>query len=171
MAYSKNWKQWLVSKGEPFKIEYQSRKYRGATATAFEVTEDGSVKVGGLQLTDGAPSISVGVLGAGVANAVDVTVQLKAASGENLLKSCRVQVWVSATAKATPIGTDTTGLTTSFTTGTVALTKLANLDFDVITDANGKLVCRVLDAAGATTRYVNVAINNVIYASTAVTTT
>jgi hypothetical protein len=51
MAFNKNWNQWKVSKGEPFKIEHQDRKYRGVTRTVFEVTEDGVVEVDGVELT------------------------------------------------------------------------------------------------------------------------
>jgi hypothetical protein len=99
----------------------------------------------------------------------DVTIQLKDAAGTNMALACRISVWLSDSAKGTPVGAGTTGLTTTFTTGTIALTKLSNLDFDVISDGSGVIVCRVTDTNGTETRYVNVAVNGVVYASAAVT--
>jgi hypothetical protein len=236
MAFQKNWKQFIVSKGEPFQIEYLDRKFGGRPETVFEVTEDGVVLVNG-QVMDGSQNItgsltaSTTITGAdlvatddltvgddaaiggdlavtgtttltgavslpnntvtgddladalaaqipmtatltvgGVAATRTVTIQVKDAGGTNMALVGRYDVWVSASAKGTPIGTSTTGLTTSFTTGTLALTKLANLDFEVLSDASGVIVAQLADAAGGETRYVNIAINGVVYASAAVIT-
>ncbi len=167
MAFAKNWKQFIVSKGEPFLIEFLDRKYGGRSPTraAFKIDEDGSVLVGGRELA-GIPSIIVG----GTAASRTVTIQLKDAVGSNLSQKSRLAVWVSDTAGGTPIGADTTGLTTTVTTGVLALTKLANLDFDVISTAGGQIVMTVADAAGAQTRYVNVQVNDKVYSSGAVVT-
>ncbi len=56
MAFNKNWKQFVVSKGEPFKIEYLDRKFGGRATTVFEVTEDGDVEVNG-HVMDGTQNI------------------------------------------------------------------------------------------------------------------
>lgn len=166
MAFSKNWQQWVVSLGEPFVIKYLNRAYGGRSPTrdAFKVDEDGSVLVGGREL-GGIPTLVVG----GTAASRTVTIQLKDAAGNNLSQKSRLAVWLSATAGAGP-DADTTGLTTTISTGVTAQTKTANLDFDAITTAAGKIVVTVADAAGAQTRYVNVQIDGKVYTSPAVVT-
>jgi hypothetical protein len=165
MAFNKNWKQFIVSLGEPFQIEYLNRKFNNRSRVVFKVNGDtGSVEIGGVA-QQGAPTFAYG----GTAGAPTVTVQLKDAAGNNLSRKSRVDVWLSATAGGTPVGVDTTGLTTTFTTGVVALTKLAELDFDIITAATGALVAVLTDAAGATTRYVNVQVDGKVYSSKAIT--
>jgi len=52
MAFSKNWKEWIVSKGEPFQIEYLDRKFGGRPRVVFKINdEDGTVEVDGVELT------------------------------------------------------------------------------------------------------------------------
>jgi hypothetical protein len=164
--FSKNWKNLIVSLGEPHIIEFLDRKYGGRSRTTpvFKVNdENGGVEIGGVSQA-GVPTITYG----GSAGAPTITFQMKNANGVNLSQKSRLAVWVSATAGGTPVGTDTTGLTTTFTAGVIALTKLAQLDFDIITDATGKLTAVLTDAAGATTRYVNVQIGNKVYSSKAI---
>jgi hypothetical protein len=51
MAFSKNWKQWIVSLGEPFQIEYLTRKFGGRSKTVFKVLDaDGTVDMSGSPL-------------------------------------------------------------------------------------------------------------------------
>jgi hypothetical protein len=162
--------------------------FGGTLGVDGAVTLDSTLAVGGASTFTGAvtlPSLTVtaaqlaAALGAlvpatatltlgGSAGAPTVTIQLKDARGTNIALPTRVSVWVSATAKGTPIGTSTTGLTTTFTTGVLALTKLANLDFDLISDTSGVVVAVLTDAAGAETRFVNVAVNGTVFASAAV---
>jgi hypothetical protein len=51
MSFRKNWTQFIVSKGEPFKIEFQPRAFGGRKHTVFEVTEEGVVQVNGVEMT------------------------------------------------------------------------------------------------------------------------
>ena len=52
MAFSKNWKQLIVSKGEPFQIEYLDRKFNGRSRVVFKINDDtGAVEVNGVALT------------------------------------------------------------------------------------------------------------------------
>ena len=165
--FSKNWKQLIVSLGEPHVIEYLDRKFGGRSRTTpvFKVNDqNGGVEIGGVS-QPGIPTITYG----GTAGAPTVTFQMKNANNVNLSQKSRLAVWLSATAGGTPVGVDTTSLTTTFTAGVVALTKLAQLDFDIITDAAGKLTAVLTDADGATTRYVNVQIGNKVYTSKAIT--
>lgn len=106
-----------------------------------------------------------------VGDGVAVTVQVKDFNGVAVAGYHRLSVWLSDTANGSPIGQVTTGLTTTFTTGTLALTKLANMDFDILTDSAGKFVIVVTDTNGTQTRYVNVAMNGKVYVSGAVVTT
>jgi len=161
--FQKNWRQWVVSLGEPFLVQVLDRKFGGRMRDVFKIDEDGSVLVGGRELL-GNPVFSY----AGTAGAPIVNIQIKDAAGNNIAQRNRCSVWVSATAGGTPIGTDTTGLTTSVSTGTLALTKLANLDLDVITTAGGALGLTLTDAAGATTRFVNIQIGDKTYSSKAI---
>jgi hypothetical protein len=51
MAFSKNWKQWIVSKGEPFQIEYLDRKFRGRSRVVFKIDDTtGLLTVNGKEL-------------------------------------------------------------------------------------------------------------------------
>lgn len=167
--FSKNWFGHQVNQGEPLIVDWLDRKFGKRKVEAFKIDGDtGQVTINKAQITGAAPLITVGVLGAGAANSIDVTIQMRDISGVALSKFCRVAVWVTDTttnATKTPVGTDTTGLTTAFPTGTLALTKLANLDFDVITNSKGKVVCRLTDAAGAQTRFVNIEVGGVVYTS------
>jgi len=174
MAFMKNWKQIIVSLGEPFQIEFLDRRYGGRSRTnrsgtavpVFKINDTtGSVEVGGVAL-EGAPTFTYG----GTAGAPTITAQLRDAAGNKLARKSRLAVWVSATAGGTPIGTDVTGLTTTFTTGVIALTKLANLDFDIITSSTGTLTAVLTDAAGLTTRFVNVQVGERVYSSKAIIT-
>lgn len=172
MPFVKNWKQFIVSLGEPFQIEFLDRKYGGRSRTdrsgqpnpVFKVSDvDGGVFVGGRELR-GVPTFTYG----GTAGAPSVSVQVRDAGGSKLTQKSRVNVWLSATAGGTPIGVDTTGLTTTFTVGVIALTKLANLDFEIILSSTGALTTVLTDAAGATTRFVNVEIDGKVYTSKAI---
>lgn len=166
MAFEKNWTQWIVTKGEPLKVHFLNRIFGNRKRLVFQVNDvTGNVEIGGV-VQHGAPTFTYG----GTAGAPTITVQMKDSAGNNLSQKSRLNVWVSATAGATPIDTDVTGLTTTFTTGSIALTKLANLDFDIITAATGKLTAVLTDAAGATTRFVNVQIGNKVYSSKAIIT-
>jgi hypothetical protein len=58
MAFSKNWKQWIVSKGEPFQNEYLDRKFRGRSRVVFKVDDaTGVVTVNG-KVMDGDQNIT-----------------------------------------------------------------------------------------------------------------
>jgi hypothetical protein len=222
MAFNKNWKQFIVSKGEPFQIEYLTRAFGGRSRVVFKVNDtDGSVTVNGREMNGsqnitGSLTTSTGVnvggnlavtgtsaftdavtlpantvtganlatalaaqipmtatlsVGALVGDGRTVTIQVKDAGGVNMALVGRYDVWVSATAKGTPIGTSTTGLTTTIPSGTLALTKLANLDFEILSTAAGALSVLVTDTNGTETRFVNIAVNGVVYASGAVVTT
>ena len=244
MAFSKNWKQLVVSKGEPFQIEYLDRKFGGRPEVVFEVTEDGVVQVNG-QVMDGDQNITgsltasttitaadlvatddltVGgdaaitgalttddleatgtvdlsaatvtlpddsvtaaqleaaltaqipmtaelTVGALVGDGREVTIQVLDANGVAMALAGRYSVWLSDTSKGSPIGQVTTGLTTTITDGVLALTKLANMDFEILSNADGTLAVTVTDTNGTQTRYLMISVNGAIYASAAIVTT
>lgn len=65
MAFSKNWKQLIVSKGEPFQIEYLDRKFNGRSRVVFKINDDtGAVEVNGVELT-GTQNIAGAVVATG----------------------------------------------------------------------------------------------------------
>jgi len=244
MAFSKNWKQLVVSKGEPFQIEYLDRKFGGRPEVVFEVTEDGVVQVNG-QVMDGDQNITgsltasttitaadlvatddltVGgdaaitgalttddleatgtvdlsaatvtlpddsvtaaqleaaltaqipmtaelTVGALVGDGREVTIQVLDANGVAMALAGRYSVWLSDTSKGSPIGQVTTGLTTTITDGVLALTKLANMDFEILSNADGTLAVTVTDTNGTQTRYLMISVNGAIYASAAIVNT
>lgn len=227
MAFNKNWKQFIVSKGEPFQIEYLERKFGGRSRVVFKVddetgeltvngrllagnqnftgdmTVDGDIAADNLTLDEnlvvtgtsaftGAvtlpadtvtaaqldtaltaqiPMTATLTVGALVGDGRTVTIQVKDAAGTNMALVGRYDVWLSTAAKGSPIGTSTTGLTTTIPAGTLALTKLPNLDFEILSTAAGALSVLVTDTNGTETRFVNIAVNGVVYASAAVVTT
>ncbi len=250
MAFNKNWKQFIVSEGEPFQIEHTSRAFGNRSRVVFKVDGDtGVVTVNGARLAGSqnftgdlditgdfgganatltaavtaadliaTDDLTVGddaaiggdlavtgasaftgavtlpadtVTGANLADALaaqipmtatfsvgalvgdgrTVTVQLKDAGGSDMASVCRVSAWLSDTAKGTPIGQVTTGLTTTVPAGTVALIKLANMDYDILSTALGAFQVLVTDTNGTQTRYLNVSVNGVVYASAAIVTT
>jgi hypothetical protein len=240
MAFSKNWKQLVVSKGEPFQIEYLDRKFGGRSRVVFKINDDtGVVEVDGVELTGdqnvagsivatvditaggdliATDDLTVGddatvggdlavtgasaftgavtlpantVTGANLADALaaqipmtatltvgalvgdgrEVTIQVKDAGGTNMAIAGRYSVWLSDTSKGSPIGQVTTGLTTTITDGDLALTKLANMDYEIISNADGTLAVTVTDTNGTQTRYLMISVNGAIYASAAIVTT
>lgn len=163
----------IVSQGAPYTIDYEDRTFNGGRKNAVTVSDvDGTfthntpVVLGGYAIP-GTPSI---VSTTGLASNT-VTLQMRDAGGNNLPGIKKVYAWVSATAGATAVGTDTTGLTTTVTVGAlVVAAELANLAFECLTDATGKLQLTLADAAGTTTRFVNFAIGEAVYSSAAVIT-
>jgi hypothetical protein len=156
----------IISQGNPFAVEFRDREFgKGASKSVINADETG-LKLGGRTVL-GDPSVSVGAL---TANKVQVTFQLNDCLGNPHLAVRRVFVWVSATPGATSVGTSTTGLTTSVDTGVAITAVSGNLTVDCLTDATGKLVIGLTDAAGAETRYVNFAVDDKIFSSAAVVT-
>ncbi len=133
-----------------------------ATVTAAQLALALAAKI------PGTPTLTVGAL---VGDGRAVTIQLKDVGGVNMSGVQRARVWLSDTSKGTPVDQVTTGLTTSFTTGTVAYTKLANMDFDVLSDTSGVIVIVVTDTNGTQTRYVQAEVAGIVTASAAVVTT
>jgi hypothetical protein len=156
----------VVSPGSPFSIAWYDRGFGSVPRDVINVDgADGSVTIGGRELV-GTPTVT-STTGAASNTA---TLQLRDAAGNALAEARRVFFWVSATAGATSVGTDTTGLTTTVTTG-VAITAVAgNLSGDALTDATGKLVITLADAAGTTTRFVNFSVDGKTFSSAAVIT-
>ena len=235
MAFSKNWKQLVVSKGEPFQIEYLDRKFGGRPRVVFKINDDtGVVEVDGVELTGdqnvvgaivattsieagtdltvgddadiggdltvaGDTDLSAGAVtlpadtvtaaqladaltaqipltatltvGALVGDGREVAIQVFDANGVEMAIAGRYSVWLSDTSKGSPIGQVTTGLTTTITDGVLALTKLANMDYEIISNADGTLAVTVTDTDGTQTRYLMISVNGAVYASAAIVTT
>jgi hypothetical protein len=171
----------IITQGQPFVVAVLDRSFGGRSKDVINVhsgnldangnaTTLGQVVLGG-EVVLGKPAVTVGALGAAAANKVQVTLQLQDCYGNPVASARRVFAWVSMTAGATTVGDDTTGLTTSVDTGVAITAVSGNVTADCLTDATGKLVIGLTDAAGATTRYVNFAVDGRIYSSGPATTT
>lgn len=151
----------IVSAGNHATIAWQDRSFGGGTPKdVWSVNGDtGEIQTGaqskmtiGSTVQVASATVTVGAL---ATDNRDVTLQLFDGKGDKLTSKRNIVAWLSATAGATSVGTSTTGLTTSITTGIAINVPTANLVFNCLTDATGKLVVNVLDAAGGETRYVN----------------
>lgn len=164
----------IVSPGAPFSIAYSDRSFGARAKDVLQVSgDDGSIAVA-TPLTIGAvtqPGVPTVTVAAKSGDTVAVTFQARDGAGNALAGLRKVFVWVSATAGATSVGTSTTGLTTAVTTGIQISVPVANLVSECLTDATGKLVVTLTDAAGTETRFVNFAMGHSIVSSTAVVTT
>lgn len=165
----------IVSPGAPLSIASYDRGYGAAPVDVLVVGDGrvldasgnviplGDVKIGGRTVL-GNPSVT----STSGAASNTVTLQLRDAAGNAHSGVRRVFVWVSATAGATSVGTSTTGLTTTVSTGVAVTAVAGNLSVEALTDATGKLVITLADAAGAETRFVNFAMDGKVFSSTAV---
>lgn len=167
----------IVTFGQPFSVAFLDRSFGGGPAkdivnvdggspdSSGSATQPGNIRLGGRTVLGDATVVSTT---GGASNTA--TLQLKDCAGNNHAGVRRVFAWVSATAGATSVGTDVTGLTTSVTTG-VAITAVAgNLSVDCLTTSNGVLVITLADAAGLTTRFVNFAVDGKVFSSAAIIT-
>lgn len=171
----------IVTQGQPLTVAYLDRGFGGRAIDVLTVDGDngGAIAMGqaskltiGNTAQLGTPVVSQTALGVPAADSIDVSLQLKDGAGNKISQKRRVLCWVSATAGATSVGTDTTGLTTAVQTGIAIYVPVANLVFECLTDATGLLKVRVTDGAGAQTRFVNFALDDgTILSSAAVTTT
>lgn len=165
----------IISEGSAFEIKALDRAFGGRATTVLRVDDGkpdpitglatglGDIRIGGHSVL-GTPSITTT---SGAASNT-VTLQLLDANGNAFRGVRRIYFWLSATAGATSVGLDVTGLTTTLSTGTLITAIAGMLTGDGLTTATGRAVVTLADAAGATTRYVNFAIDGKIYSSTAV---
>ena len=59
--FSKNWKQWIVSKGEPFLIETLDRAYRGTNKVSFKIADGtGTFPMGTVEVGSGGLGVVIG---------------------------------------------------------------------------------------------------------------
>lgn len=144
----------------------------GAGSVTSTELADGAVTVAKLAAATGAkifgaPTLAVGVEGAGAANAIDVTITLKDILGTALAAKAMATIWISDTAGAAPSGSAPNGGTT-VQTGTLLKAVTAGVLLDIVSDASGVIVVRLTDS-GTPTFFVNVAVGDVIASSAAVT--
>lgn len=166
----------IVSAGSPFTVAYLDRTFGGRAIDAFKVSgDDGSIDLFNVPLRiNGSTQFgkAVTTVSAKVTDTVTCTLQLQDGAGNNLARKCRVTAWVSMTPGATSVGDDTTGLTTAVTVGIAVYVPVANVVFECLTDATGKLTMTLTDSAGTTTRYLNFEMpDGSIVSSAAITTT
>ena len=93
-------------------------------------------------------------------NTGTMSIQVRDAAGNNLAQRSRVRTWISTSDYGAPVArTDF-----SVTTGTELQEVEANADYEVITDATGKVVMNI-DEGGAGTVYVMAEVNGRIYSA------
>jgi hypothetical protein len=159
----------LVTPGQDFLIKQLDRSFGGRSVDLFKVDGNtGKVAVTTDMSINGRTFLNAPTVTSTTAGASNTaTLQLKDGSGGNHAGIRKVYVWLSTTAGGvTPAST--TGLTTTVSTGALINADVANLVFQTLTDATGKLVITVADAAGAETRFVNFELDGKVYSSAAI---
>ena len=117
-------------------------------------------------LQDQIPTCTIQV-GNEASDAIDVTVQLKDAAGNNLAEKNLARLWVGDSAKGGACATAPSG-GLSVQTGTLLNTMTADKHLNVISDGNGAIVLRITDT-GTPTYYLMAEFDGKIVASPAIT--
>ena len=100
--FSKNWKQIIVSAGEPFQIEYLDRKFGGRSKVVFKIDDaTGAVLVNGVALT-GTQNVAGDVVATGNVQAATLHSTGAATIGTNATVGGTLGVTGVATFTATP---------------------------------------------------------------------